>query len=40
MDWLLHQPAYHKAGHKKDSAFQLWQEGSWRFPGRPFPSQS
>jgi hypothetical protein len=40
MDWLLHQLAYHKARHKKDSAFQVWQEGSWSFPGRPFPSQS
>jgi len=27
IDWLLHQLAYHRAGHKKDSAFQVWQEG-------------
>jgi len=27
MEWLLHQLAYHKAGHKQDSEFQVWQEG-------------
>jgi len=27
MEWLLHRVAYHKAGHKKESAFQVWQEG-------------
>jgi len=27
MSWLLHQLAYHTAGHKKESEFQVWQEG-------------
>jgi putative transposase len=27
MDWLLNQLAYHKAKHKKESAYQVWQEG-------------
>ncbi|MDY6910023.1 MAG: hypothetical protein SWC40_08810 [Thermodesulfobacteriota bacterium] len=37
MDWLLHQLAYHKAGHNKDSAFQVWQEENWSFPGQAVP---
>ncbi len=27
MDWLLNQLAYHKAKHKKQSDYQVWQEG-------------
>ena len=27
MDWLLNQLAYLKAGHKKESKHQVWQEG-------------
>ena len=27
-DWLLHQLAFHRAKHKVDSQYQVWQEGS------------
>jgi putative transposase len=27
MGWLLHQLGYHKARHKKQSDYQVWQEG-------------
>ncbi|MGH7983482.1 MAG: REP-associated tyrosine transposase [Candidatus Udaeobacter sp.] len=26
-DWLLHQLRYHRAAHKSESEYQLWQEG-------------